>query len=115
MADRNLAEEGMSDRTTTPNKTKAGAIHNDPWGDRGNQGPPDLDEAIKKLQGQLSGLFGGGSSGGGGSGGGFLKGLSTLGFFGVFAAVAAAYVVLGIFQRTSRRQFLQQTHNGNVL
>ena len=34
-----------------------GAIHNDPWGDRGNQGPPDLDEAIKKLQGQLSGLF----------------------------------------------------------
>ena len=64
----------MSDRITPPNKTKAGAIHNDPWGDRGNQGPPDLDEAIKKLQGQLSGLFGGGSSGGGGSGGGFLKG-----------------------------------------
>ena len=56
MADRNLAEEGMSDRTTPPNETKAGAIHNDPWGDRGNQGPPDLDEAIKKLQGQLSGL-----------------------------------------------------------
>ena len=70
----------MSDRTTPPNETKAGVIHNDPWGDRGNQGPPDLDEAIKKLQGQLSGLFGGGSSGGGGSGGGFLKGLSTFGF-----------------------------------
>jgi len=32
----------------------------DPWGGRGgDQGPPDLDEALKKLQGQLSGIFGG--------------------------------------------------------
>ena len=33
---------------------------------------PDLDEAIRKLQGQLSGLFGGGkgATGGGGGGGG---------------------------------------------
>ena len=97
----------MSDRTIPPNKTKAGAIHNDPWGDRGNQGPPDLDEAIKKLQGQLSGLFGGGSSGDGGSGGGFLKGLSTLGFFGVFAAVAAAYVVFGIYTVDEQERVLE--------
>ncbi len=34
----------------------------DPWGG-GNQGPPDLDEALKKLQKQLSGLFGGGRGG----------------------------------------------------
>ena len=39
----------------------------DPWSG-GNQGPPDLDEALKKLQKKLGGLFGGGgSSGGGGS------------------------------------------------
>ena len=41
----------------------------DPWSG-GNQGPPDLDEALKKLQKKLGGLFGGGgSSGGGGSAG----------------------------------------------
>jgi membrane protease subunit HflK len=41
----------------------------DPWGG-GDQGPPDLDEALKKLQAKLGGLFGGGkTSGGGGSGG----------------------------------------------
>lgn len=40
----------------------------DPWGNRGDQGPPDLDEAFKKLQAQLSGLFGGGTGGGRSSG-----------------------------------------------
>jgi len=46
-----------------------GSGGNDPWGGPGkNQGPPDLDEAMKKLQQRLSGLFGGG--GGGSSGGG---------------------------------------------
>jgi membrane protease subunit HflK len=39
----------------------------DPWGNRpGDQGPPDLDEVIKKLQGKLGGLFGGRGGGGGG-------------------------------------------------
>ena len=42
----------------------------DPWGS-GNQGPPDLDEALKKFQDKIRGLFGGGSSSpaSGGSGG----------------------------------------------
>jgi membrane protease subunit HflK len=35
----------------------------DPWGGN-DQGPPDLDEALKKLQQRLGGLFGGGSGGG---------------------------------------------------
>jgi len=40
----------------------------DPWGG-GDQGPPDLDEALKKLNEKLGGLFGGGRrSGGSGSG-----------------------------------------------
>ncbi|MDX1433611.1 MAG: FtsH protease activity modulator HflK [Gammaproteobacteria bacterium] len=42
----------------------------DPWGSRGQQGPPDLDEALKKLQAQLGRIFGrrgrGGQPGGGG-------------------------------------------------
>lgn len=31
----------------------------DPWGKRGNEGPPDLDQVIKNLQGKLAGFFGG--------------------------------------------------------
>ena len=34
----------------------------DPWGG-GNQGPPDLDEALRKLQEKLGGIFGGGGGG----------------------------------------------------
>ena len=45
-----------------------GGDNKDPWGNRGDQGPPDLDEAIKKLQSQLSGIFGGGKGGGFGFG-----------------------------------------------
>jgi membrane protease subunit HflK len=40
----------------------------DPWGGRNNeQGPPDLDEVVKKLQDKFNGLFGGGGKRGGGS------------------------------------------------
>lgn len=39
----------------------------DPWGGRGNQGPPDLDEVVRKMQEKLGGLFGGGRKGGGSS------------------------------------------------
>ncbi|MXW54518.1 MAG: FtsH protease activity modulator HflK [Gammaproteobacteria bacterium] len=42
----------------------------DPWGNRGGeQGPPDLDDAFRKLRGQLSGMFGGGGGSGSGSSG----------------------------------------------
>ena len=36
----------------------------DPWGSRQDQGPPDLDEAFKKLKDNLGGMFGGGSGAG---------------------------------------------------
>ncbi len=37
----------------------------DPWGGRRNeQGPPDLDEVVRKMQQKLGGLFGGGRGGG---------------------------------------------------
>jgi modulator of FtsH protease HflK len=40
----------------------------DPWsGKGGDQGPPDLDEVVKKLQEKFGGLFGGGKSSGGDS------------------------------------------------
>jgi membrane protease subunit HflK len=42
----------------------------DPWGGGNrNQGPPDLDEVIKKLTGKFGGLFGGARGGDGGSNG----------------------------------------------
>jgi membrane protease subunit HflK len=40
----------------------------DPWGGRNNeQGPPDLDEVVKKLQDKFNGLFGGGGKRDGGA------------------------------------------------
>lgn len=60
----------------------------DPWGQRNNdQGPPDLDEVVKKLQQKFGGLFGGGKSGGSGG-----KSSSGSGF-GVSGSVIA---VLGL-------------------
>jgi membrane protease subunit HflK len=56
-----------------------GGGNKDPWGQGGgNQGPPDLDELIRKLQAKFGGLFGGARKGGGGTatgggGGGFLS------------------------------------------
>jgi modulator of FtsH protease HflK len=41
----------------------------DPWrGRNGDQGPPDLDEIVRKMQDKFGSLFGGGKKGGGGSG-----------------------------------------------
>ena len=69
--------------------------NNDPWGNRGDQGPPDLDEAIKKLQGQLSGIFGGKKDGSGPTGSNPFSGK----FFGILLPVLAAlYLYLGVYQ-----------------
>ncbi|WP_370278494.1 FtsH protease activity modulator HflK [Pontibacterium sp.] len=78
--------------------------NNDPWGGGGNnrggngggdQGPPDLDEALRKLQDRLNGIFGGSgkkpnSGGFGGNGGGSGSGsASGSGFFIILAVLAA--------------------------
>ncbi len=71
----------------------------DPWktnrGNRGNQGPPDLDEVFKNLQKKFGSLFGGkgGSSGGsiGSSGSGFGIGL-------VAAVLLAFWVATGFYK-----------------
>ncbi len=67
----------------------------DPWGggNKNNDGPPDLDEALKKFQDKINGIFGGGS--GGGSTG-------SSGFGSLFAVgvviVAIAWSLLGFYQ-----------------
>ena len=59
------------------NEPGGGKGPRDPWGGK-DQGPPDLDEALRKLQDQLNGLFGGRSGGGGRSsrGSGSLLGIA---------------------------------------
>jgi membrane protease subunit HflK len=59
----------------------------DPWGNRKNQdGPPDLDELVKKLQSRIGGIFGGKRGGGGGG--------SSDGSNSIFSLVALGAVVL---------------------
>ncbi len=90
-----------------------GDDNRDPWNNKGgDQGPPDLDEVVRKLQDKLGGLFGGrrGGSGGDsgspvrGGGGGF--GLVIAGLVGaavIAAAVDSFYIIQpaerGVIQR----------------
>jgi modulator of FtsH protease HflK len=65
----------------------------DPWGG-GDQGPPDLDEALKKLQAKMGGLFGGGGSSGSGGAPGFSGAL-----LGVLLVVALViWAAMGFYQ-----------------
>ena len=57
------------------NEPGGNSNNQDPWGGRkggGRQGPPDLDEAFRKLQESLGGIFGGGKRSSGDSSGGSL-------------------------------------------
>ena len=76
---------------------ESGGGDKDPWGNRGNKndGPPDLDEAIRKLQGQLSGMFGGGGGGDKGGSGSTLSG-SSITLFLVLAL--GLYAFAGVYQ-----------------
>lgn len=76
---------------------ESGGGDKDPWGNRGNNndGPPDLDEAIRKLQGQLSGMFGGGGGGDkGGAGSKMTGGSISL----LFILLLGLYGFAGIYQ-----------------
>ena len=68
----------------------------DPWGNRQDDGPPDLDEAFKKLQDNLGKMFGGGgqSSGGQRSGGNPVS-KSLLGL--ALAGAAIVYGMMGVY------------------
>ncbi len=73
-----------------------GGGNRDPWGGRGgDQGPPDLDEAFRKLQAQLSGIFGKGR--GGGPGGGDVKAAGGLLGLGL-GLIVLLYFGLGVYQ-----------------
>ncbi len=73
-----------------------GSGDKDPWGRRNDeQGPPDLDELLKKLQQKFSGLFGGGGGrreGGSGRSGGISLGVILVGLL-VIWALSGIYIV----------------------
>ena len=68
----------------------------DPWGNRDDQGPPDLDEAFRKLQNNLSEMFGGkkSSGGGGGSTGGGFNGAV---FGALLGVVFLGWLAMGVY------------------
>lgn len=72
-----------------------GGNNKDPWGNK-DQGPPDLDEAFKKLQAKLNSLFGGGSGSGSSSGGGFDVGGGFLAMIAVIVVVV--WAAMGVYQ-----------------
>ena len=71
----------------------------DPWsGKGGDQGPPDLDEVLRKLQERLAGLFGGGGRGGSGSGrGGESAGPSKKTIGTIVAVALLVWLATGIY------------------
>lgn len=69
----------------------------DPWGNRNDQGPPDLDEAFRKLQTNLTEMFGGKKSSGGGGSAGSGGGISG-GMLGAIAGVLfLGWALMGIY------------------
>jgi len=66
----------------------------DPWGNRGNDGPPDLDEVLRTMQRKFQSLFGGSSSNNGDtpSNGGSVIGAGLL-----LAIVAVVWLASGIY------------------
>lgn len=76
----------------------SGGRDRDPWGSPSNdQGPPDLDEVIRKAQNKFRGLFGGGGSGGDGGGGMNAPSASPKTFGLVAAAVVVVWALSGIY------------------
>ena len=74
-----------------------GGRNRDPWGgNNGGDGPPDLDEALRKLKDRFGGLFGGS----GGSGGRISGGLVGL----IIAALIALWAFAGVYQLDAKEQ-----------
>jgi modulator of FtsH protease HflK len=71
----------------------------DPWGGNGNdQGPPDLDEVVKKLQNKIGGIFGGGKNSSGGSGGeGSIQGPGSVGISVIVVVALLVWMASGIY------------------
>lgn len=70
-----------------------GGNNRDPWGSGGNQGPPDLDEALRKLQEKLNGIFSGGRGGNASP-----QGPSASFILTILVLLAVVWSLFGIYQ-----------------
>ena len=74
-----------------------GGKDKDPWGKKGaDQGPPDLDEAFRKLQSQLAGIFGG--RGGGSGSGASPTSINPRSLLTILLVAVAVYGLTGLYQ-----------------
>jgi len=74
-----------------------GGNDRDPWGGKKNDGPPDLDDALKQFNDRLRGLFGGGNGGQkGGSNNGSSNTLPVVGL--VLGLAAIIWALSGVYQ-----------------
>jgi len=71
-----------------------GNKNKDPWGNRGNDGPPDLDEVFKKFMDKLNGVLGG--SGGGSRGSS--SGNSSGGIIALLLIAAIIWLATGTYK-----------------
>ncbi len=69
-----------------------------PWGNRPNQSPNDLDEALRNLQRKLSAMFGGRGGDGGGGGGGGSPAVRGFGFATVVLVLLAVWGMTGLYK-----------------
>lgn len=90
-----------------PWNVPGGSGDKNPWGQGGrdNQGPPDLDEIVRKIQAKLGGLFGGGRGRGGG---GVSRGPGGYGIGLVVAVLVVVWLASGFY-------VVQQGSRGVVL
>ena len=73
-----------------------GGDNRDPWGGRGGDGPPDLDEVARKMRDRMGRFFGGGSGGSSGGDGG--KGIGSSISLGLIAIIViVGWVLSGIY------------------
>jgi len=71
-----------------------GSGDKDPWGNRGNDGPPDLDEVVRNMQRKLGGLFGGK---GGSNGGNNNSNAGSYGLGLIAALIGIVWLLSGIY------------------
>jgi len=75
-----------------------GGNNQDPWGGRGgDQGPPDLDEVVRKMQDKFGSLFGGGKKGGGRASGGGGGSAGSLGVGLIIVIAALVWLASGVY------------------
>ncbi|WP_435101501.1 FtsH protease activity modulator HflK [Arhodomonas sp. AD133] len=74
-----------------------GGNNRDPWSGGGkNQGPPDLDELLRRAKDRLNALFGGRSGGGGGGNGG-IGGFGPTGIAVILVVIVLGWLASGIY------------------